>query len=148
MKRSIIPHVVKNADVLKLSEDATVAEAAKSMMEWDVAAICIDDGQSGLIGIVTERDLTRRVLANGSDPKSTKLSEIMTRDPDCLSPTDSAGDALKMMQQNHYRHMPVVEGGKVVAMLSIRDLYAVVTQSLEEEVRQTEAYVMGHGYSA
>ncbi|MGB0670946.1 MAG: cyclic nucleotide-binding/CBS domain-containing protein [Rhodospirillales bacterium] len=147
MKRSIIPHVVNAQEMYTLGPDATAADCARQLMEWNVAAVCVlEDGS--LAGIVTERDLARRVLASGANPQTTKLGDIMTRNPDVLGPGDSATDALKMMQKNRYRHMPVVDGGKVVGMVSIRDLYQVVMENLEEDMAQTEAYVLGHGYSA
>ena len=115
---------------------------------WGVAA----DYEQVLRGspgrIITERDLTRRVVAKDLDPKKTPIIDIMTANPDTLSPDDSAGDALELMQSRHFRHLPVVEDGKCVGMVSIRDLYTAVKSALEENIRETEAFVFGDRYGA
>ena len=101
-----------------------------------------------LIGIVTERDMTAKVLAVGLDPEATQISEIMTPNPDCLSPDDAPNSALEKMSDRGYRHLPVLDGEDVVGMLSIRDLYAYVKNKLEEDVRQREAFMFDTGYGA
>ena len=70
----------------------------------------------------------------------------MTRDPDTVSPDDAAIDALDRMSTRGYRHLPVVAGERVVAIVSIRDLYAAVRRSLEGELRQRDAYIFGESY--
>lgn len=73
----------------------------------------------------------------------------MTANPDTLAPSDRASDALELMLTRRYRHLPVLgEDGKCVAMVSIRDLYEAVKEGLEENIRETEAFVFGDRYSA
>ncbi|MCH8237100.1 MAG: CBS domain-containing protein [Proteobacteria bacterium] len=72
----------------------------------------------------------------------------MTKNPDTLAPEDSAGDALELMQSRHYRHLPVVEDGICVGMVSVRDLYKAAKSALEENIRETEAFVFGDRYGA
>ncbi|HEX9701529.1 MAG TPA: CBS domain-containing protein [Rhodospirillales bacterium] len=148
MQRKIIPDVVKRQTISSLKTENTALEAATLMAKANIGAVIILDGKGQLIGIVTERDLTRRVLAKGLDPTKATLAVIMTKNPDTLSPDDSAVDALELMQARNYRHLPIVDGGKCVGMVSVRDLYAAAKQSLEESIRETEAFVFGDRYGA
>lgn len=143
MHLTIIPDVVRNQDVFDLPASASALQAAQYMVDRDTAAVVILDPSRRLVGIVTERDLTRRVLAQGRDPAKTTLEGIMTRNPDTLAPQDSALDALELMTVRRYRHLPVVDDGKVVGMVSIRDLYAAVKARLEEDIREAEAFAFG-----
>ena len=118
------------------------------MANKHIAALVVVDGESKIIGIVTERDMTQRVIAAGLDGKTTPVKHIMTENPDTLSPEDSAGDALELMQTRNYRHLPVTEDRKWIAVVSIRDLYASVTEALEEDIRETEAFVFADRYGA
>ena len=92
--------------------------------------------------------MTARVVAAGLDPDTTRLSAVMTADPDTLEPSATALAALELMERHHYRHLPIAVGGEVVGMVSIRDLFAVVRTHLEDELRSREAYMFGSGYSA
>ncbi len=143
----IMPDIIQNQTITSLSATRSVLEGAKLMAEKNVAAIIIvNDGK--LSGIVTERDLTQCVLAKGLDAKKTSIGDIMTKDPDTLSPGDSALDALELMSVRNYRHLPVVENGEVVGMVSIRDLYSTVKKGLEADIRKMEAFVFGDRYGA
>lgn len=148
MQRKIVPNIVERKVIASVTPDDTVFTAAVKMAEAHIAALVVVEGNNKLIGIVTERDMTQRVVAKGADPKTTPVSEIMTKDPDTLSPDDPAGDALELMQTRKYRHLPVVEDGVCVGMVSIRDLYAAVKSALEDDIRETEAFVFGDRYGA
>jgi len=148
MQRKIIPTIVRNQEIEKHKIGESAARAAKAMVSWNIAAVVVVDDEENLIGIVTERDITRKIVAEGKDPEKTTLGEIMTPNPDTLKPDDHAGDALELMRGRRYRHLPVCENGKVVGMVSIRDLYEVVKQDLEKSKEETEAFVFGDRYSA
>ena len=148
MNRKIIPDIVQRQNVCALTKADTVLTGAKQMAERHIAALVIVDDASKLIGIVTERDMTQRVLAKGLDPKVTLLGDVMTKNPDTLAPDDSASDALELMRSRNYRHLPVTENGRCIAVVSIRDLYAAVKSALEEDIRETEAFVFGDRYGA
>ncbi len=148
MKRNVIPDIVKDQSIHALAEDRTVLEAAKLMANRDVGAIVVMDADGGLAGIVTERDITRRVVTKGLDPKKTTIADIMSRKPDTVGPDDSALEALEIMRVRHYRHLPVVDDDRVVGMVSVRDLYEVMKVELEANIRETEAYVFGDRYGA
>lgn len=143
----IIPDVVRDQTLYKLAPSASARDAAKVMGANKVSGVLVVEGER-LVGIFTERDLTARVVASGRDPDATKLSEVMTPRPDVLAPDESALNALEMMRMRHYRHLPVVDKGKVVGMVSIRDLYAAAKLELEREVRQREAFIFDTGYGA
>ncbi len=148
MHRFIIPDVIKEHSVMALKRADNAFIAATEMKKANIAAILVMDDDDKLEGIVTERDLTRRVIADGKTPQDTLLGDIMTPDPDTLDPSDSAGDALEMMRARSFRHLPVSKDGKVLGMVSVRDLYAAVKADLEDDIKETEAFVFGDRYSA
>ncbi|MCZ6608152.1 MAG: CBS domain-containing protein [Alphaproteobacteria bacterium] len=148
MRLRIIPDIVNDQKLRVLSKQNTAREAAKQMAENDIAAIVVTGDGGKLLGIVTERDLTRRVIAGNRDADKVTVGEIMTGDPDTLAPGDSALDALELMGTRKYRHLPVVDDGRIVGMVSIRDLYAAVKTALEKDIRETEAFVFGDRYGA
>ena len=148
MQRKIVPNVVTRKQVATVVLEDTAFQAAKLMADKHIAALVVVDGEGKIIGIVTERDMTQRIIAAGLDGKITPVKNIMTENPDTLSPDDSAGDALELMQTRNYRHLPVTEDGKCIAVVSIRDLYASVKEALEEDIRETEAFVFGDRYGA
>lgn len=148
--RKLIPGVIKDQQLVTLPPDATARDAAVMMAERRVAAILVTEGRT-LKGIVTERDLTVRVLAAGRDPAATRLADVMTARPDTLGPDAHALEALELMERRHYRHLPVTangpDGGEVLGILSIRDLFAVVRAHLEDEIRDREEFIFGSNYS-
>ena len=146
MVLQIIPDIVRDQNICALTEECTAGETARKMLDLNIAAVVVIGEDGKLTGIVTERDLTRRVLAKGLDVDKATIGDFMTRDPDTPNPGDSAVDALELMRTRHYRHLPVVEGGRVVGMVSIRDLYDAVKLKLEESIRETEAFVFGDRY--
>ena len=146
MKRKIVPDIVKPREVISASPDDTIIDTAAKMVDAHVAALIVTDDKENLVGIVTERDMTHRVVANGLDTRTATVSEIMTENPVTLSPDDFAMEALDVMQSRHFRHLPVTEGGKVICMVSIRDLFSAVKMSLEEDIQETEAFVFGDRY--
>jgi CBS domain-containing protein len=84
--------------------------------------LIIDGGGSHILGIVTERDLMTRVLAKALDPAATSVSSVMTSNPDCVAPETKVADAVLMMIERGYRHLPIVAaGGKILGVFSVRD---------------------------
>ena len=146
MQRKIVPNVVQRTQVITVAVGDTAYDAAKLMTTNHIAAMVVADDHGVIIGIVTERDMTQRIIAAGLDGKSTLVKDIMTANPDTLSPNDTVGDALELMQTRNYRHLPVTEDGQCVAVVSIRDLYAWVKEALEKDLRETEAFVFGDRY--
>lgn len=146
MQRKIFPGVIDGQQALCcLSPDSTAREAAHVMGERRIGAVMVVE-HGVLKGIVTERDLVGRLLARDRDPETTRLAEIMTADPETLAPADSALHALEKMRVGRYRHLPVLDGGAVVGMVSIRDLFEAVRRSLEEELHTAETLIYGEPY--
>lgn len=109
----------------------TMAEVARRMTDDDIGSVTVtQDG--ALIGIVTERDIVRAV-AGGQVPAQTEVRELMTPDPDSLEPDISAEDAASWMLAAGYRHLPVVEGSKVIGMVSMKDLMWALTDRAQKE---------------
>ena len=111
----------ENEAIHSVGPDTPVSECAHRMTSEKIGALVIMDG-GRLIGIFTERDALTKVLAARRDPGSTKVSEVMTRDPHCLPPTTTVGEAMAVITQRRFRHLPIVENGKLLAVLSSRDL--------------------------
>ena len=146
MQRKIIPGVIDGQQALCcLPPDATAREAAHMMLEAHVGAVMVVD-HGRLVGIVTERDMVYRLLAVDREPTATPLSTIMTADPETLSPDDSALDAFDKMRNGRYRHLPVLRGGEVCGMVSIRDLYEAVREMLAEDLHSAETLIYGEHY--
>ena len=101
--------------------DALVVECVRKMTDKKIGALIVMDGAK-LVGIFTERDALSRVLAAGRDPRDTRVVEVMTTDPCCVSPEMTVGDAMELVSKRRFRHLPIVENGKVQALLSSRDL--------------------------
>lgn len=142
MKRKLVPDIIKGQTVLSVAPDLPVVEAARKMTEHRIAALAVMEGER-LIGILTERDITARLVALGKDPATTPVREAMTESPDTLPPDALATEALDIMRQRGYRHIPVMDGETLVAMLSIRDLNIVIQEGLERELAERDAYIFG-----
>jgi CBS domain-containing protein len=145
MSRKIVPDVISGQTIQKVAPGETVRATARMMKEKKIAAVVVMEGQK-LIGIITERDMTTRVIAAGLNPDTTTAREIMTANPDTLGPDDNASDAIRMMRERNYRHLPVVKGDTVVGMVSVRDLYAVYNTELEQDLKDRNAFIYGENY--
>jgi CBS domain-containing protein len=131
--RTIIPDVIQEQELALLPPSATVAAAIKLMVSRRIGAVPVsDDGR--LIGIFTERDVVTRVVAAGLDAPNTALCTVMTPDPAVLAPGDSVRSALDLMNQRHFRHLPVIGDGRLMGIVSIRDLYRCVVDQMESDI--------------
>jgi CBS domain-containing protein len=132
-----IRQIIRQRHVVKASEQTTVADAARLMKEAEVGSILVVR-KDRLVGIFTERDALNRVVAEGRDPVHTVLAEVMTARPEVLAPDRPFGEALLLMHEHGYRHVPVVEGGKVLGVVSMRDALPPELRELEAGVRDRE----------
>ena len=107
--------------VQSVRPDTLVISCTRTMMAAGIGAVIVMDGDK-LVGIFTERDALNRVLAAGLDSRTTKVSEVMTREPHCVSPTTTIGEAMHVVTKGRFRHLPVVENGKVLGLVSSGDL--------------------------
>lgn len=145
MMRKIVPDVINNQSLITVNPGDTARATAKLMHEKRIAAVLVTEGEA-LVGIITERDMTARVIAAGADPETTKAKDIMTADPDTLHPDDAPAQAIKMMIERNYRHLPVTDGDNLVGMVSVRDLYAIYNLELEEDLKDRNAFIYGENY--
>lgn len=130
--RRVVPDVVRNQQLLQLPPDATVRSAALAMRERHVGAVLVT-AHDHLAGIFTERDMVNRVVAESRDPDRTTLAEVMTADPDTIAPTTTAIEALRRMDDGGYRHLPIVENGRIVGIVSRRDFHGDEKSRLDDE---------------
>lgn len=132
MSNRKISEVISNQRVLCADGNTTVRNAARLMTQEKVGAMMIvKSGQ--LVGIFTERDMLNRVVAAGLDPESTKLADVMTANPQSVNADRLFSHAMLMMHEGGFRHLPVVENGRPVGMLSIRDALGPEMIAFESE---------------
>lgn len=124
--------IVRDQKPLILSPRATVKHACQRMRDRRVGAVLVTDKER-LVGIFTGRDAVCRVLAEGKDPAETALAEVMTRDPKTMPPSNKAIEALRLMHDGGFRHVPVVADGVVVGIVSHGDFRGLETARLDEE---------------
>jgi CBS domain-containing protein len=115
--------------------DTPVTECVRLMTAEKIGALVVMDGER-LKGIFTERDALNKVLAAGLDPGSTKVSEVMTKDPYCIPPTTTVGDAMELITKRRFRHLPIVENGKLLAVVSSGDLTRWLVKDQVGEVQE------------
>jgi CBS domain-containing protein len=115
--------------------DTPVTECVRLMATRKIGALIVLDSKH-LIGIFTERDALNKVLAGSLDPGNTKVSEVMTKDPYCIGPTTTVGDAMELITKRRIRHLPIVDNDKVLAVVSSGDLTHWLVQEKMGEVQE------------
>ena len=120
--------------------DDSVFEALKRLSEFEVGALVVMEGDR-MVGVVSERDYTRKVALQGRNSKETKVDEIMTVNVFCVAPSTRTRDCMALMREKRIRHLPVVQGEQVLGMLSIRDLMDDMIQDHEITIAQLENYI-------
>ena len=129
-----IRSVMKREKVLMAPPEATVSKAAKLMASKNVGAVMVVENER-LVGIFTERDAVFRVIARGRDAQTTRLADVMTTPPLTVDPDKLFGYALLMMHENGFRHVPVIENGKPVGIVSARN---ALDPEMEEFVSEAQ----------
>ena len=132
--------VVADRETYFVAAVDNVRHVAQYMSERRIGAVAVLDGQR-VAGIVSERDIMSKVVAKGLDPASTKVSDVMSRELLVASPEESYEDAARKMRQAGIRHLPLVEGGRLIGMISQRDLLQVDLSAKDEEIRWLNAYI-------
>jgi CBS domain-containing protein len=133
---------IMQREVLVAAPGTSVHEAAGRMAQRNVGAVLVAE-EERLVGIFTERDLLRRVVAAGLDPRATRLAEVMTRAPRTISPATRFGEALVLMQECGFRHLPVVEDGKPLGMVSARHAMDPDLEEFRSETSRREYWKKG-----
>jgi len=130
--------IIEDQHPVTASAALTVADAARLMKTNHIGALLVVD-EERLAGIFTERDVLFRVVAEGRNPETTLLAEVMTRNPRTIAPDRPFGHALHLMYEGEFRHVPVVEDGRPLGMVSARD-------ALEPDLRQFIADLETRGH--
>ena len=130
----------KSGNIWSTTPDATVYDAIAKMAEKQVGALLVMQ-QEKLVGIISERDYARKVILQERSSKQTAVSEIMSTPVLTVSLEHSVGECMRMVTDHRIRHLPVVERGKVVGIVSIGDLVNWVILEQEATIRHLEAYI-------
>jgi CBS domain-containing protein len=134
---------VKGTRVVQIGPEATVFDAARCMTEHRIGGLVVSEGSS-TIGIITERDIMRHVVAEGKNPSTTPVREIMTSDVMCCHPHTSVEEARVVMKERRIRHLPVLDdAGQLCGLISIGDLNAHEAQSKEMTIHLLNQYIQG-----
>ncbi len=130
----------KGGDVFAIDASESVLDAAKEMNRRHIGALVVmQDGR--VAGIFTERDILKRIVAAGKDPRTTPVGKVMSEDVLTCTRATTIGEVQSTMRTKRIRHLPVVDDGHLVGMISIGDVNMAETESLVETVRSLEAYV-------
>jgi CBS domain-containing protein len=132
--------ILREGFLFVLQKDATVSDAARLMAKENVGIVAVLEGVK-FVGVCSERDIVRRVIDRGLDPKRTPLGEVMTKDVIVASEDDDYQSAIRKMDQANIRHLPIVRDDIIVSMLSIRDLMRVDMQRMDDEIKFLHAYL-------
>jgi CBS domain-containing protein len=130
----------KGPDIWSIPSDASVYSAVETMSDKGVGALLvIDDGH--LVGVISERDYARKIILQGRSSKDTFVHEIMTPAPITVDPCATVHEAMQTMTENRFRHLPVVDNGKVLGVVSIGDLVNWIISTQDETIQHLEHYI-------
>ena len=132
----------KGSEVWSIDADASVFEALEFMADKNIGAVIVTHDDD-LVGIISERDYARKIILMSRSSKETRVSEIMTPDPTCVSPTDSVSSCMQLMTDKRFRHLPVVDDGDLVGLISIGDVVRTVIGEQQFLIDQLETYITG-----
>jgi len=132
--------LIKQQEICQAEIGHTVLETVRTMVQHNIGAVpVLHNGK--LVGIFSERDLMRRVVAEGRDPRSTCLAEVMTEDPVSVGTSEDVANCMALMRRNSFRHLPVCFEGQLVGMVSLRDILLHDLNEKDDEVRMMRAYI-------
>ncbi len=132
----------KNSELWSISPDATVFEAIQTMADRNIGALpVVANGK--LLGIVSERDYTRKVALKGKSSKETRVREILAA-PVIASPSDTVEECMKLMTSHRVRHLPILQGDELIGLVSIGDLVNWIISAQTSTIHQLESYITGH----
>jgi CBS domain-containing protein len=132
----------KGSQIVSIGPDASVFDAIKLMADQGVGSLVVMDGPQ-MLGILTERDYARKVILKGRASESTRVDEIMTTDVQTTSGSETVNQCMEIMTERRIRHLPVVDGDRVVGIISIGDLVQAIISDQQEAIQQLEQYISG-----
>ena len=130
----------KSAHVIRIGGDATVYEAVLAMVEANVGALLVTEGEE-ISGIFTERDYLRRIAVEGRRSRDTNVSEVMTSPVLCVTPETTVDETMALMTDRRIRHAPVVEHGALIGMISIGDLVKFISKKQSFQIQYLTDYI-------
>jgi CBS domain-containing protein len=134
--------LIKENETHTITADQSVLEAAREMVASNIGAVpVLRDGE--LVGIFSERDIMKRVVAAGRDPARTRVSEVMTADPLTVDIREGIEHCMMLMKEHGFRHLPICDGKKLKGIVSLRDILLRDLTEKDEEVRIMRAYIHG-----
>ncbi len=132
----------KSGDVIQIDGEATVFEAVKAMVDANVGAILVSGAEPGQIsGIFTERDYLRRIAVEGRTSRDTKVREVMSAPVIAVNPETTVEEAMALMTDRRIRHAPVVQGDKLLGMISIGDLVRAQSHEQSFKIQYLTEYI-------
>ncbi len=137
----LIRHVIRDREPYSMNASASVQEAAEFMAERNVGAVCVVDDNGKLVGVISERDVLRRVVVRKRDPTAVKVSDVTSELRAVINCDETPHQALERMEQIGTRHLPVVDGERWVGMLSMRDLMRVELGEQGDEIKLLHEYI-------
>jgi CBS domain-containing protein len=132
----------RDSTLFQVAPDLTVFEGLKRLAEYGVGAVVVMDGDK-LVGVFSERDYTRKVALQGKNSREMTIAEIMTREVVHVPPTAGTRVCMSLMSTKKIRHLPVVDSGKVLGMISIRDIMDDIIADHEQTISQLQTYITG-----
>lgn len=130
----------RNSAVWRIEPGATMFEALEALARHEVGALMVMTHDK-LVGVISERDYTRKVALQGRNSKEVLVAELMTADVMTVTPSSRTRECMTLMSQKRIRHLPVVDGERVVGMISIRDLMDDIIADHEETIEQLRSYI-------
>jgi len=132
----------KGYDIWAIGPEATVYEALKLLAEKNVGALPVVKGDR-LVGIFSERDYARKVILKGKYSKDTLVFEIMTETPICITPANNIDECMNLMTANHIRHLPVLDGDRLLGIVSIGDVVKGIIMEQQHTISHLENFITG-----
>ena len=139
--RDILSH--KGSAVWSIAPDSTVFQAIQLMTEKNVGALLVTQAEK-LIGIISERDYTRKVALKGRSSKETSVREILSGEVVRVTPDHTVDECMRLMTEHRVRHLPVLEGEKILGVISIGDLVNSIISAQHSTIHQLETYITGY----
>jgi CBS domain-containing protein len=141
----LIRHILagKGSDVVTTRPEATVIEVAKLLKSKRIGAVVVTDADGELCGIISERDLACGMADHGAELLAMRVADVMTREISTCSPDDGIDRLMRQMTEGRFRHLPVVEDGRMIGIISIGDVVKHRLEELEHEAHMLQDYISG-----
>ena len=135
-----VKDLIKDRKTFTVQDDQTVFDVARFLVEHNIGAVPVLHDKK-LVGIFSERDIMKRVVAEARDPRTTKVSDIMTKGPVTVTPESTVEECMVLMRDHNCRHLPICQDNSLWGLISLRDVLAHDIAEKEEEARHLKAYI-------